>query len=78
MAAKNSHIDQRQCVRRVGKEVVKVVLYNGKNVGQGKYLTGEVGGKIVTDNNGVPLRLRQIGELISHEKFEMLYPTPTK
>jgi hypothetical protein len=75
MAVKNSHVDPRQCVRRIGKDAVKVVLYNGRAVGHGKYLTGEVDGKIVTNAIGVPLRLREIGQLISHEKFEMLYPT---
>jgi flavin-dependent dehydrogenase len=78
MAVKNKHVDPRQCVRRIGKEPVKPVLYNGRGVGHGKYLTGEVNGDIILDANGVPLRLRQIGELISHEKFEIMYPTVTK
>ena len=75
MAAKNSHIDPRQRVRRVGKEAVKVVLYNGHNIGQGKYLTGEVGGQIVRDSTGRPISLREIGVLVSHEEFERLYPS---
>lgn len=78
MAVKNSHIDSRQCVRRIGKEPVKAILYNGRGVGHGKYFAGEVNGVIVKDNNGVPLRLRQIGELISHERFAILYPETVK
>jgi hypothetical protein len=75
MAAKNAHVDPRQCVRRIGKDPVKPVLYNGKAVGEGKYFTGEVNGVVVRDSNGRPIPLREIGELISHEKFELLYPT---
>ena len=78
MAVKNKHVDPRQCVRRVGKEPVKPVLYNGKAVGEGKYFTGEVNGKIVIDENNRPVPLREIGQLISHEKFEQMYPTEKK
>jgi small ligand-binding sensory domain FIST len=75
MAAKNAHVDSRQCVRRVGKTEVKPVLYNGRAIGQGKYFTGSVDGQIITDLNGKPLPLREIGKLISHEEFDILYPS---
>jgi len=67
MAAKGSvskHADPNQRVRLLGKDPVKIVLYNGHNVGHGKYLTGEVNGKIVTDATGKPVPLRSIGELV--------------
>lgn len=62
MAAPNKkNVHQR--VRKLNGVVVQPVLYNGKHVGHGKYFTGSVNGQLVEDENGVPLKLRDIGDL---------------
>lgn len=43
-----------------GKEV-RPVLFVGRQVGQGKYMTGSVDGNLITDAKGVPVRLSRIG-----------------
>lgn len=43
-----------------GKEV-RPVLYVGRQIGQGKYMTGMVDGALVTDAKGLPMRLSRIG-----------------
>jgi len=53
-----------QKVRKLGEKLVKMVLYNGKAIGHGKYFTGEVDGQLVLDANGKPVPLRSIGELV--------------
>ena len=81
MAAKGSkgkNIDMRQCIRRVGKDPVRAVLYDGHHIGHGKYFTGDVNGVIVRDSTGKPLPLRSIGRLVSHLQFAMLYPVEEK
>ena len=49
--------------RYVGDEVVVPTLYDGHNVGNGTYMTGMVNNKIVEDDNGRPLPLKEIGIL---------------
>jgi len=51
-------------VRKLNGSTVTPVLYNGRAVGHGKYLTGETNGQIITDSQGYPLPLKLIGELI--------------
>jgi uncharacterized protein YwbE len=55
---------QAQKIRKLGEKVVKMVLYNGRNIGHGKYFVGEVDGKLVEDANGKPVPFREIGELV--------------
>ena len=49
-----------------GKEVVPV-LYYGKPIGYGKYISGSVNGELVCDANGKPVPYRLIG--ISDKEF---------
>jgi len=53
---------QRQ--RMLDGQPVKPVLYNGRAAGMGKYFTGEVGGKLICDDNGKPLPISEIGQLV--------------
>jgi len=46
-----------------GKKVI-AVLYNGRALGHGKYFTGEVDNKLICDDNGKPLPIKEIGNLI--------------
>lgn len=55
---------QPQKVRKLEGKLVKMVLYNGRNLGHGKYFAGEVDGKLVEDANGKPVQFRSIGELV--------------
>ena len=50
-----------------GKEVVPV-LYYGKPVGHGKYMSGKVNNEMICDSNGKPLPYRGIG--VSWKEFE--------
>ena len=43
-----------------GKDV-RPVLYVGRHIGHGKYMTGSVDGALITDAKGVPVRLSRIG-----------------
>lgn len=45
-----------------GKEV-RPVLYVGRHVGHGKYITGSVDGKLVLDAAGLPVRYNRIGRV---------------
>ena len=58
----NKKIPQK--VRKLGEKIVKIVLYNGKAVGHGKYFAAEVDGQLVTGDNDKPLPYRSVGELI--------------
>lgn len=49
--------------RKLDGKVVKAVLYNGRANGNGKYFAGEVDGKLVLNEVGVPIPLREIGTL---------------
>ena len=49
--------------RYVGGDVVVPTLYDGHHSGHGIYMTGMVNNKVVNDNNGKPLLLREIGIL---------------
>jgi hypothetical protein len=49
-----------------GKEVVPV-LYYGKSLGYGKYISGSVNGELVCDTNGKPVPYGLIG--ISDKEF---------
>ena len=42
---------------------VTPTLYNGRAVGEGKYLSGSVRGELVLDESGIPLKWREIGVL---------------
>lgn len=57
----NKKVQQR--VRRLDGKVVKIVLYNGRACGHGKYLAAEVDGKLVEDATGRPLPYRQVGTI---------------
>lgn len=47
-----------------GKKVTPV-LYNGRAVGHGKYLAGDIGGGVlVLDANGKPMKFKSIGALV--------------
>lgn len=63
--SKNNPANRRkEPVRRVGDgEIVKAVKYMGKSVGHGNYMAGSVGGKLVMDGEGRPLRLSLIGNI---------------
>ena len=50
-----------------GKEVIPV-LYYGKPVGHGKYMSGKVNNEMICDSNGKPLPYRGIG--VSWKEFE--------
>lgn len=52
-----------QRVRKLNGVAVTPVLYNGVACGHGKYFTGSVDGKLIEDENGKPLPIRQIGAL---------------
>ena len=49
--------------RYVGGDGVVPTLYDGHHSGHGIYMTGMVNNKVVNDNNGKPLLLREIGIL---------------
>ena len=42
---------------------VTPTLYNGRAVGEGKFLSGAVRGELILDDNGVPMKWRDIGVL---------------
>ena len=42
---------------------VTPTLYNGRAVGEGKYLSGSIRGELVLDESGVPMKWRDIGYL---------------
>lgn len=63
--SKNNPANRRKVLaRKVGNGVrVQAVKYMGKSVGHGNYMAGSVGGKLVLDGEGRPLRLSQIGNI---------------
>lgn len=66
MAAKGSTakvINLNARIRMLNGVVVKPCFYNGTALGHGKYFTGEVNGKLVTDSTGKPLPFHSIGKL---------------
>jgi hypothetical protein len=52
-----------QKVRMLNGAVVKQVLYNGKSIGWGKYMAGEINGQLVVDEKGKPMYYAEIGQL---------------
>jgi hypothetical protein len=52
-----------QRVRKLNGVTVTSVLYNGLACGHGKYFTGMIDGKLIEDENGKPLPIKQIGVL---------------
>lgn len=54
-------------IRKLGGDVVKQVLYNGRASGHGKYYAGYIGGvpseSLISDSNGKPLHFNLIGQL---------------
>jgi hypothetical protein len=65
MAAPKSSSDKvHGRLRKLNGKVVKPVLFNGRAVGGGKYMAGEVDGKLVMiDGTDIPAKLRSIGTL---------------
>lgn len=61
MAAPTKKTPQK--VRMYDGSVVRPVLYNGKNIGHGKYLAGEVQGELICDDAGVPYQYREVGQM---------------
>jgi hypothetical protein len=55
---------EHQKVRRLDGKDVKAVLYNGKHTGHGKYMAGEVDGKLIVDINGKPMQYKNIGDVV--------------
>jgi hypothetical protein len=53
-----------QKYRMLEGKPVKAVLFNGRAQGGGKYMTGEVDGKLVLDEQGQPEHYNKIGELV--------------
>ena len=51
-------------VRKLNGSSVTPVLYNGRGAGHGKYMAGEVAGKLVMDEMGKPLNLQTIGQVV--------------
>lgn len=55
-------------IRKLGNDVVKQVLYNGRGAGHGKYYAGCIGSgapseSLIKDSKGVPLHFHEIGRL---------------
>lgn len=50
--------------RMLGDQVVRAVLYNGRSIGQGKFMAAEVNGQLVLDDQGQPAQYRQTGTLV--------------
>jgi len=65
MAAPKSSTDKfHGKVRKLNGKPAKAVLYNGRAIGGGKYMAGEVDGKLVMfEGTNVPAKLRLIGNL---------------
>jgi hypothetical protein len=53
-----------QYTRRLDGKDVRAVMYNGKHAGHGRYIAGEVDGKLVVDASGKPLPLKEVGKLV--------------
>lgn len=51
-------------IRKLDGKVVRAVLYNGRHSGNGKYFAGEVDGKLILNEAGVPIPLSEIGSLV--------------
>jgi hypothetical protein len=60
--AKSGSSSQRY--RMLNDKQVKPVLFNGRAQGGGKYMAGEVDGKLVLSDNGQPEYYNRIGELV--------------
>lgn len=54
---------KQKFARMLDGKIVSAVLYNGRGIGHGKYMTGEVDEKLVTDKNGKPMYLHDIGQI---------------
>lgn len=50
--------------RMVGNDVVVPCLFNGTQVGKGKYMTGLIRNELVLGSDGLPMKLRTIGALV--------------
>lgn len=50
--------------RMLGDQPVRAVLYNGRSIGNGKYMAAEVNGQLVLDENGCPAQYRVTGTLV--------------
>jgi hypothetical protein len=53
-----------QKTRMFNGQPVRIVLYNGRALGHGKYFAAEVGGQLISDEEGRPLHYRNVGELV--------------
>ena len=63
MAAQRGGSKATQRVRKLDGQVVRSVLFNGKAAGMGKYFAAEVNGKLLMDEQGVPLKFNEVGNL---------------
>ena len=63
MAAQRGGSKATQRVRKLDVQVVRSVLFNGKAAGMGKYFAAEVNGKLLMDEQGVPLKFNEVGNL---------------
>ncbi len=54
--------------RMLNGKPVLAVKYYGSSCGYGNYLSGMVDGKLILDENGIPQKFYQIGELTQYEK----------
>jgi len=55
---------QQPRFRMLGDKRVVPTQYHGKAVGKGNFMTGLVDGKLVVDENDVPIPLNKIGVLL--------------
>lgn len=58
-----SRKSESQRVRRLDGKEVKPVLYNGRNIGHGKYLAASIDGELVLDESGKPFPFHETGAL---------------
>ena len=58
--------DINKRVRKIGDDVVTPAQYDGARAGKGKYMSGMVNGKLVTDGSATdtPLHWKEIGQLV--------------
>ena len=65
-SAQGKNEDTNSRVRKLGDDVVTPAQYDGTRVGNGKYISGMVNGKLITDGSttDTPLHWKEIGQLV--------------